>query len=115
MNSDTSECQYLSFFFKDGLYVGINDEDESINYVYNEPFYTLIFSYRNAAFNVKIDKFNIYKSSLTKIPILDTHIYKSDLSRVTYSGIKANFNKIIQALDIYSKTQILTYFDPKRL
>ena len=95
VDSDTSECQYLSSFFKDGLYAGTGDEDESANYAYNEPFYTFLFSYRNAAFNTKIDKFNIYKSSLTKTPILDTYIYKLDPSRATCSGIKANFNKII--------------------
>ena len=42
-----------------------------------------------------INKFNIYRSSFTKTPILDTYIYKLDLSRVTYSGIKINPNKII--------------------
>ena len=80
VNSNTSEYQYLSFFSKDGLYAGTNDEDESVNYVYNKPFYTSIFRYRNAVFNIEIDKFNIYRLSLTKTPILDTHIYKSDLS-----------------------------------
>ena len=95
MDSDTSKYQYSSSFFKDGLYAGINDENESANYVYNEPFYTSIFSYRNAAFNAEINKFNIYKLSFTKTPILNTHIYKSDLSRVTYSGIKINSNKVI--------------------
>ena len=103
VNNDTSKCQYLLFFSKNRLYAGINNKDESINYAYNEPFYILIFSYRNTAFNVKIDKFNIYKSNLTKTLILDTHIYKLDLSRITYSGIKTNFNKIIQALDIRLK------------
>ena len=50
-----------------------------------------------------MDKFNIYRSILTKTPILDTYIYKSDLSRATCSDIKTNFNKVIQALDIYPK------------
>ena len=95
VNSDTSEYQYSSSFSKNRLYVGINNENESVNYAYNEPFYTFIFSHRNATFNTKIDKFNIYRLSLTKTPIPDTYIYKSDLSRVTYSSIKTNFNKII--------------------
>ena len=95
INNNTSECQYLSSFFKDRLYAGINNEDELANYVYNEPFYTFIFNYRNAVFNTKIDKFNIYRSSLTKTPTSDIHIYKSDLSRVTCSGIKINLNKVI--------------------
>ena len=95
VDSNTSEYQYLLSFSKDGLYAGTNDEDELVNYVYNEPFYILIFSYRNAAFNAKIDKFNIYRSNFTKTPILDTYIYESDLSRVICSGIKASFNKII--------------------
>ena len=95
VNSDTSEYQYLSFFSKDGLYTGINDENELINYAYNEPFYIPIFSYRNTAFNIKINKFNIYRLSLTKTSISDTYIYKLDLNRATYSGIKTNFNTII--------------------
>ena len=95
VNSNTSEYQYLSSFSKNRFYVDINNENELINYAYNEPFYTFIFNYRNTAFNIKIDKFNIYKLSLTKIPISDTYIYKSDLNRVTYSGIKINLNKII--------------------
>ena len=95
VNSDTSEYQYSSSSFKDGLYADTNNEDESINYVYNEPFYTSIFSYRNTAFNIKIDKFNVYRLSLAKTPILDTYIYKSDLNRITYSNIEANLNKII--------------------
>ena len=95
VNSDTSKYQYLLFSFKDGLYAGTNNENESINYAYNEPFYIFIFNYRNTAFNIKIDKFNIYRLSLTKTFILDTHIYESDLSRATYSGIKTNFNKVI--------------------
>ena len=92
-----------SFSSKDGLYAGTNDEDESVNYAYNEPFYIPIFSYRNTAFNVKKDKFNVYKLNLTKIPIPDIYIFKSDLSRVTYSGIEASPNKVIQALNIRSK------------
>ena len=95
VDSDTSEYQYLSSFFKDGLYIDISDENELVNYAYNEPFYIPIFSYRNAAFNTKINKFNVYKLNFTKISILDTHIYKSDLSRVIYSGIKISSNKII--------------------
>ena len=95
IDNNTSECQYLSSFSKNRLYTGINNKDELINYAYNEPFYTFIFSYRNTVFNTEIDKFNIYKLSLTKIPILDIYIYKLDLSRVIYSGIKANLNKII--------------------
>ena len=95
VNNNTSEYQYLSSFSKDGLYVGTGDEDELVNYAYNEPFYISVFSHRNAAFNAEMDKFNIYRLSLTKIPILDTHIYKSDLSRATCSGIEANFNKVI--------------------
>ena len=95
MDSDTFEYQYLFSFSKNGFYAGINDENELVYYVYNEFFYAPIFSYRNAAFNTKIDKFNIYKSSLTKTSILDTHIYKLDLSQVAYSGIKANPNKVI--------------------
>ena len=54
-----------------------------------------MFSHRNAVFNIKIDKFNAYKLSLTKIPILDIYIHKLDLSRATYSGIKMNLHKII--------------------
>ena len=42
-----------------------------------------------------MNKFNIYRLSLTKIPILDIYIYKLDLSRVICSGIEANPNKII--------------------
>ena len=95
VDSDTSEYQYLSSFSKNRLYAGISDEDESVNYVYNEPFYIPIFSYRNAAFNAEMDKFNIYRSSLTKTLISDTHIYKSDLSRATCSGTEASFNKVI--------------------
>ena len=95
MDSDTSEYQYLSSFSKNRLYAGINNEDELVNYAYNELFYIPIFNHRNIAFNVKINKFNIYSLNLTKTPILDTHIYKSDLSRVIYSGIEVNFNKII--------------------
>ena len=95
VDSDTSEYQYLSSFFKNGLYAGISDENESVNYAYNEPFYTPIFSHRNTVFNTEIDKFNVYKSSFTKTSILDTYIYKLDLSRVTYSGIKINPNKVI--------------------
>ena len=95
IDSDTSEYQYLSSFFKDGLYTDINDENELVNYAYNEPFYIFLFSHRNAVFNAEIDKFNVYRLSLTKIFILDTYIYKLDLSRVTYSGIKINLNKII--------------------
>ena len=92
VDSDISEYQYLSFFFKDGLYAGTNDKDELINYAYNEPFYISIFSHRNTVFNIKINKFNIYKSNLTKTPISDIYIYKLDLSRVIYSGIKINLN-----------------------
>ena len=103
VDSDTSEYQYSSSFFKDGLYAGTNDEDELINYVYNEPFYIFIFSYRNAVFNTKINKFNIYRLSLTKTSILNIYIYKLDLSRVICSGIETNLNKIIQALNIYFK------------
>ena len=95
VNNNTFKYQYLLSFFKDKLYAGINNENELINYAYNEPFYTLIFSYRNIVFNAKINKFNIYKLNLTKILILDTYIYKLDLSRATYSGIETNFNKII--------------------
>ena len=95
VNSDTSEYEYLSFFSKDGLYTGTNNENELINYVYNKLFYTPIFSYRNIFFNIKIDKFNIYRLSFTKTFILNTYIYKLDLSRITYSGIKISFNKII--------------------
>ena len=57
-----------------GLYIGISDEDELINYVYNEPFYTSIFNYRNTAFNTEIDKFNIYRLNFMKIFILDIYI-----------------------------------------
>ena len=103
VDSDTSEYQYLSFFSKNELYAGTGDEDESANYAYNEPFYTPIFSHRNIVFNIKIDKFNIYRLSLTKTPILDIHIYKSDLSRATCSGIKASSNKVIQALNVRPK------------
>ena len=95
VNNNKSEYQYLSSFFKNGLYADIDDENELANYAYNEPFYTSIFNYRNTAFNTKINKFNAYKLSLTKIFILDIYIFKSDLSRVTYSGIKINPNKII--------------------
>ena len=95
VNSNTFEYQYLSSFFKDGLYIGINNEDELINYAYSEPFYIPIFSYRNTVFNAEMEKFNIYKLSLTKTFILDIYIYKLDLSRVIYSGIKTNLNKII--------------------
>ena len=95
VNSDTSECQYSSSSSKNGLYTDTGDKNESINYAYNEPFYIPIFSHRNTAFNAKIDKFNIYKSNLTKTPILDTHIYKSDLNRATCSGTETNLNKII--------------------
>ena len=95
VDSDTSKCQYLLSFFKNGLYAGINNEDELVNYVYNESFYTPIFSYRNIAFNAEINKFNIYRLSFTKTFILDIHIYKLDLSRATCSGIKVSFNKII--------------------
>ena len=115
MDSDTSEYQYLSSFFKDGLYIGINNEDELANYAYNELFYISLFNYRNAAFNIKMNKFNIYRLSFTKIPILNTHIYKSDLSRVIYSDIEASPNKVIQILNIYLKAQLLIYFDSKRL
>ena len=80
MDSNTFEYQYSSSFFKDELYADISDEDESANYVYNESFYISLFSYRNTAFNIKMDKFNIYRLSLTKTSILDTHIYKLDLS-----------------------------------
>ena len=103
IDSNTSEYQYLSSFSKNRLYVGISDEDELVNYVYNEPFYIFIFNHRNAVFNIEIDKFNIYKLSLTKTPILDTYIFKLDLSRVICSGIEVNLNKIIQALDIRFK------------
>ena len=103
VNSNTSEYQYLSSFSKDRLYIGIGDEDESINYAYNEPFYILIFNYRNAVFNTEKDKFNAYRLSLTKIPILDIYIFKLDLSRATYSGIEISLNKIIQILNIRSK------------
>ena len=93
--NDTSEYQNSSIFSKGRLYTGINNEDESINYAYNEPFYASIFSYCNAAFNIKIDKFNTYRSYFTKTPILDTYIYKLDLNRITYSGIKISPNKVI--------------------
>ena len=95
IDSNTSECQYLSSSSKDGLYTGTNNENELINYAYNEPFYTPIFSYRNTVFNTKINKFNIYRLSLTKTLILDTYIYKLNLSRATCSGIKTNPNKVI--------------------
>ena len=95
MDNNTFECQYLSSFSKNSLYAGIGDEDELINYAYNKSFYTPIFSHRNAVFNIEINKFNIYRLNLTKTPILDIYIYKLDLNRVTYSGIKTNFNKII--------------------
>ena len=95
VNNNTSKCQYSLSFSKNRLYAGINNENESINYAYNEPFYIPIFNHRNTVFNVKINKFNIYKLNLTKIFILDTHIYKSDLSRAIYLDIKINFNKII--------------------
>ena len=54
-----------------------------------------MFNYRNTASNAKIDKFNVYKLSLTKTPILNIYIFKLDLSRVICSGIKINLNKII--------------------
>ena len=95
VNSDTSKCLYLLSFSKDRLYAGISNEDESANYVYNESFYTPIINYRNTAFNTEMDKFNIYRLSFTKTPILDTYIYKLDLSRVIYSGIKVSPKKII--------------------
>ena len=95
VNNNTFEYQYLSSFSKDKLYAGIGDEDESINYVYNELFYTSVFSHRNIVFNTKINKFNIYKLRLKKTPISDIYIYKSDLNRITYSGIKTNPNTII--------------------
>ena len=95
VNSDTSEYQYSASFSKNRLYTDTNNKNESVNYVYNEPFYILIFSHRNTAFNIKINKFNIYRLSFTKTFILDIYIYKSDLSRVTCSGIKINLNKII--------------------
>ena len=95
VDSNTFKYQYLSFFSKNRLYADINNEDESVNYAYNEPFYISIFNHRNAAFNAKKDKFNIYKLSFTKTPILDTYIFKLDLSRIIYSNIKANPNKII--------------------
>ena len=95
IDSDTSEYQYLSFFSKNKLYAGTNNENESVNYAYNEPFYIFIFNHRNTAFNTKMNKFNTYRLNLTKTLTLDTYIYKSDLSRITYSGIKANLNKII--------------------
>ena len=103
VNNNTSEYQYLLLSSKNRLYAGINNEDELVNYAYNEPFYTPIFSHRNIVFNIKIDKFNIYKLSSTKTPILYTNIYKLHLSRVIYSGIKANLNKIIQVLNIRPK------------
>ena len=114
INNNTSEYQYSLSFSKDRLYAGTNDKNESVNYAYNEPFYTSIFNYRNTAFNAEIDKFNVYKSNLTKILILNTHIYKSDLSRVICSDIKASPNEVIQASDICPKAQILIYSDPKR-
>ena len=95
MDSNTSEYQYLLSFFKNRLYTGTNNKNESINYAYNEPSYIPIFNHRNTAFNTEIDKFNIYRLSFTKIFILDTYIYKSDLSRIIYSNIKINLNKII--------------------
>ena len=95
MDSDTFEYQYLLSSSKDGLYTGTGDKDESANYAYNEPSYTPIFSHHNAVFNTKINKFNVYRPSLTKTPIPDTHIFKLDLSRVIYSGIKTSLNKII--------------------
>ena len=103
IDNDTSEYQYLLSFFKNRLYAGINNENELINYVYNEPFYTPIFNYYNTAFNSKINKFNIYRLNLTKTFILDTYIYKSDLSRATYSSKKTNLNKISQILYIRLK------------
>ena len=114
MNSNTSKYQYLSFFFKNGLYADTGDEDESANYAYNEPSYTPIFSHRNVAFNTEIDKFNAYRSSLTKTPIPDTHIYESDPSRATCSGTEASPNEVIQASDVCPKAQVSTYSDPKR-
>ena len=78
INSDTFECQYSSFFFEDGLYTGTGDEDESVNYAYNEPSYTPLFNYRNAAFNAEMDKFNVYRSSLTKTSILDGWFYRGN-------------------------------------
>ena len=95
IDNNTFKYYYLSSFSEDGFYAGINNENELINYVYNEPFYISIFNYRNVVFNIKINKFNIYRLNFTKTPILDIYIYKSDLSRVTYSGIKININKII--------------------
>ena len=115
VDNNTFEYQYSSSFSKNRLYTGINDEDESTNYAYNETFYTPIFSYRNTAFNTKINKFNVYRLSFTKIPILNIYIYKLDPSRATCSGIKVNLNKIIQILNIYFKAQVLIYSDPKRL
>ena len=114
VDSDTSECQYSSSFSKDGLYAGTGDENESANYAYNESSYTPIFSHRNAAFNAEIDKFNVYRSSLTKTPIPDTHIYESDPSRATCSGTEASPNEVIQASDVCPKAQVSTYSDPKR-
>ena len=55
VDNDTSEYQYLSSFSKNGLYAGTNNENESVNYVYNEPFYTPIFNHRNTAFNAEIN------------------------------------------------------------
>ena len=95
VDSDTFEYQYLSSFFKDGLYAGTGNEDESVNYAYNEPFYIFIFSYRNAVFNTEINKSNVYRLSLTKTSILDIYIFELDLSRVIYSGIEVSLNKII--------------------
>ena len=95
VDSDTFEYQYLSSFSKDGFYVGMSNKNELVNYAYNEPFYISIFSHRNVVFNTKMDKFNIYRSNLTKTPTLDIYIYELDLSRVTYSGIKVSLNKVI--------------------
>ena len=95
MDNDTSKYQYSSSFSKNRLYTGTNNEDESTNYAYNEPFYIFIFNYRNAAFNTEKNKFNTYRLSFIKTPILDIHIFKLEPSRVTCSGIKANPNKII--------------------
>ena len=95
VDNDTSEYQYLLSSSKNGLYTDTSDKNELANYVYNEPFYTPIFNHRNTVFNTEINKFNIYRSNFTKISILDIHIYEPDLSRVIYSDIKVNPNKII--------------------
>ena len=93
IDNNTSKYQYLLSFSKNRLYADINNENESVNYAYNESFYTSIFSHRNTAFNAEIDKFNAYRSSLTKTPIPDTHIYESDPSRATCSGTEASSNE----------------------